>query len=233
MEKRSYKRRRYFIKPALQLRYMTVIILWMLTTAFIAGYLFYFSIWGAIIPEFSEAKLAEKLEVLSRSKGYEQARQAVPEDKTLSIFGEAKLLSAQEQQTVANILKQANLRLIPKLIVLILVMAVVSIFISHKIAGPIYRFEKSAKAIEEGDLTLKFKLRQGDELKELADALDKMTASLRSKIKGALDYVGEFSDGLDKLAKISQGSEEKRIISGLKTHLSELHKNFSSFKVEA
>lgn len=233
MEKRSYKRRQYFIKPALQLRYMTVIILWMLTTAFIAGYLFYFSIWGAIIPEFSEEKLIERLEASARSKGIEQLQRAAPEDRMLSIFKEAEFLSAHEQEAVANILKEANLKLIPKLIVLILAMAIVSIFVSHKIAGPIYRFEKSAKAIEGGDLTPKFKLRKGDELKELADALDKMTASIRSRIKGVLESVRGLSSGLDKLARISQGSEEKRIISELKTDLRGLEKNFSSFKIES
>lgn len=229
MIKRPYRRRRYFIKAGLQLRYMSMIILCMLVASLVAGCLLYFGIWSAVIPEFSEVKLAEKLEIASRMRDYEQVRRGIQEDKALSIFREAKLLSAHEQTAVANILKTANLKLIPKLIIFILAVAFASIFVSHKIAGPIYRFEKEAKAIGEGDLTVKFKLRKGDELKELADALEKMGGALRNKIKDALESAGELSGGLEKL--VGESTEERRIISNLKASLSRFEKNFSSFKV--
>lgn len=229
MIKRPYRRRRYFIKAGLQLRYMSMIILCMLVASLVAGYLLYFGIWSAVIPEFSEVKLAEKLEIASRMRDYEQVRRGIEEDKALSIFREAKLLSAHEQTAVANILKSANLKLIPKLIIFVLAVAFASIFVSHKIAGPIYRFEKETKAIGEGDLTVKFKLRKGDEMKELADALEKMVGALRNKIKDALESAGELSGGLEKL--VGESTEERRIISNLKTSLSRFEKNFSSFKV--
>lgn len=233
MEKRPYKRRKYFIKAGLQLRYMSVIILCMLVASFAVGYLLYLGIWGAVIPEFSEAKLAEKLEVASRLRDYEQVRRGLQEDKMLSIFREAKLLSAYEQAAVANVLKSANLKLIPKLIVIILAMAFAGIFISHKIAGPIYRFEKHAMAIGKGDLTLKFKLRKGDELKDLGLAFEKMVGSLRNKIADALTSAEELSDGIDKLAqRVGEGTEEKRIISDLKANLVQLKKELSSFKID-
>lgn len=232
MERRPYRRRRYFIKAGLQLRYMSVITLCMLVASFIVGYLLYFGIWTAVIPEFSEVKLAEKLQIASRMRDYEQARRGIQEDKALSMFREAKLLSAHEQTAVADILKTANLKLIPKLIIFILAVAFASIFISHKIAGPIYRFEKQAKAIGEGDLTLKFKLRKGDELKELADTLDKMVGALRDKVKDVLGFLKELSDGLDKLSqRVGESTEERRLISDLKTSLSQLEKDFSSFKI--
>lgn len=232
MGKQPYKRRKYFIKAGLQLRYMSVIAICMLVASFIVGYLLYFGIWTAVIPEFSEAKLGEKLEIASRMRDYEQARRGIREDKTLSLFREAKLLSAHEQAAVTNILKAANLRLIPKLIIFVLAIAFASIFISHKIAGPIYRFEKQAKAVGEGDLTLKFKLRKGDELKELADVLEKMVGALRNKIKDALESVKELSDGLEKLSqRAGEGTEDKRAISNLKISLGQLERDFSSFKI--
>ncbi len=232
MEKRPFKRRRYFIKAGLQLRYMSTIILCMLVASLVAGYLLYFGIWSAVIPEFSEVKLAEKLEIASRMRDYEQVRRGIQEDKTLSIFREAKLLSAHEQTVVANILKTANLKLIPKLIIFVLAVAFASIFVSHKLAGPIYRFEKEAKAIGEGDLTVKFKLRKGDELKELADALEKMVGFLRSKIANALRSVKDISDGLEKLSlKAGESAEDKRTILSIKTGLSKLEEGLSSFRI--
>ncbi len=232
MEGQPYKRRKYFIKAGLQLRYMSVVILCMLIPTFVVGYLLYFGIWGAVIPEFSDAKLAEKLVIAARLRDYEQARHGKPAPRELSIFREAKLLSAHEQEAVANILKAANLRLIPKLVILILTMAFASIFISHKIAGPAYRFEKEAQAIGEGNLTVSFKLRKGDEFKELSLMLEHMVESLRGKIKDALRFIKEISEALERLSRrAGEGTEEGRIISGLKTSLGQLESSLSAFKI--
>lgn len=234
MEKRPFRRRRYFIKAGLQLRYMSVIVLCMLAASLVMGSLLYVGIWGTVITEFSEAKLAEKLEIASRSRGYEEVRRGVKEDKSLDIFREANLLSAYEKAAVANTLKEANLKLIPKLIIFILLVAFGSIFVSHKIAGPIYRFERQAEAIGKGDLTLKFNLRPYDELKDLGVALEKMEGSLRNKIKDALESINEFSAGLEKLSKtVGEGTESKRIILSLNESLGQLEKDFSVFKVGA
>ncbi len=232
MEGRAYRRRKYLINLRLQLRYMAVLVLCMLVASFIIGYLLYFGIWGAVIPEFSEAKLAQKLEIAARMRDYEQARRGIVENKTLSVFREAKLLSAHEQQAMADILKEANLKLIPRLIVFILAIALASIFISHKIAGPIYRFERQAKAIGEGDLTPKFKLRKGDELKDLADALQGMVDALRNKIEGVLKSLNEFKGRLEELSqRAGERAEDSRIISNVKISLGQFEKELSSFKI--
>lgn len=52
---------------------------------------------------------------------------------------------------------------------------VVLIFLSHKIAGPLYRFENVLTSISKGDLTQRFKLREKDQLTELADRIDELT----------------------------------------------------------
>jgi len=44
---------------------------------------------------------------------------------------------------------------------------------SNKIAGPMYRLVKSLQRIREGDLEFTVKLREGDELTELADELNR------------------------------------------------------------
>ncbi|MDD5089507.1 MAG: HAMP domain-containing protein [Candidatus Wallbacteria bacterium] len=57
-----------------------------------------------------------------------------------------------------------------------------SLFISHRIAGPIYRFEQSAKTISSGDLTMRVKLRKGDELQSLADCFNQMAENLETLV---------------------------------------------------
>ena len=58
-----------------------------------------------------------------------------------------------------------------------------SIFASHKIAGPIYRFTRVLEAVMHGDLTVRAFLRRGDELVELQNTLNQTLASLHSRIR--------------------------------------------------
>lgn len=50
---------------------------------------------------------------------------------------------------------------------------------SHKIAGPMHRLVKSMDRIRQGDLSFQVKLRQGDELTEIADELNRVIGWLR------------------------------------------------------
>lgn len=59
---------------------------------------------------------------------------------------------------------------------------VVTLFVSHKMAGPLFRFEKELKEIGEGDLTKSIKLRKKDQMTDIAESLDKMTVSLHGKV---------------------------------------------------
>lgn len=60
-----------------------------------------------------------------------------------------------------------------------------TIYDSHKIGGPLYRFRLNLEQIGSGDLTLNTKLRDGDELKPFVDSMNDMAGSLRAKVKAA------------------------------------------------
>ncbi len=65
----------------------------------------------------------------------------------------------------------------------IVIITLFSFFISHKIAGPLYRFEKDVRSLaKDGDLTKMFKLRKRDEMQELAEALNIMVSGFRGKL---------------------------------------------------
>ena len=133
---------------------------------------------------------------------------------------------------LARILEQANAKLLPKLLLLVLVMAVVSIFVSHRIAGPIYRFVKSVGAICNGDLTVRFALRKGDELKGLAEAFDMMTQSLRSSLTRTTTSLGEISSELDQLSgRSNQPLPTPEQVNMLKRRVDQLKKDLSIFKL--
>ncbi|MBI5748583.1 MAG: methyl-accepting chemotaxis protein [Nitrospinae bacterium] len=60
----------------------------------------------------------------------------------------------------------------------------ITMFFPHSFAGPLYRIERDMKEkIGEGDLTIRFKLRNGDQVKELAESLNIMLEKLNFKMR--------------------------------------------------
>ena len=56
------------------------------------------------------------------------------------------------------------------------------ILISHRLAGPLFRFQKSLDELGTGDLTRRFNLRDKDQFKELADRINALAAPMDGKI---------------------------------------------------
>jgi len=131
--------------------------------------------------------------------------------------------------TLAEIFDRTNRQLMYSTAVLILFIAIASIFVSHKVAGPVYRFEQSVRAIAEGDLTLRIKLRKGDEMMELADMFNHMTSTLEdimAREKAKTSRLGEIVSSLKKGEKI-----ETQTLDELSTTLDELQAITGQFKV--
>ncbi len=57
------------------------------------------------------------------------------------------------------------------------------LFFSHRIAGPIYRFEATLAEILNGNLTIEIQLRAKDEFKNTAEQFNQMTRGLRDRIR--------------------------------------------------
>jgi methyl-accepting chemotaxis protein len=70
----------------------------------------------------------------------------------------------------------------PAFPIAILLILVHSVFFSHRIAGPLYRFRNVFKAIGQGDLTVQTKIRDHDYLQQEAEGLEHMVVELRSKL---------------------------------------------------
>ena len=65
-------------------------------------------------------------------------------------------------------------RLFLRSFLLILAIAIISVFLSHRIAGPIYKFEQTIKGCASGKNVKEIKLRKGDEFYELASAINNL-----------------------------------------------------------
>src|SRR3972149_5545756 len=99
-----------------------------------------------------------------------------------------------------------------------------ALFFPHRIAGPLYRIERDLKErVGEGDLSIKFGVRKGDEVGELADALNVMVEKLKlkiGKIKTAADDLSSQARNLNK------GDESLRKIIEIAKRLEEAVREF-------
>lgn len=106
----------------------------------------------------------------------------------LFIFSQDSLTSSFDHSRL--VIRKTGFAILPAVIYTNLIMlgivSVITIFvtlyISHKIAGPMFRFEKEIQKIAQGDLTNRITLRKKDQVREMADCLNQMTDSLNSRI---------------------------------------------------
>lgn len=86
---------------------------------------------------------------------------------------------------------------------------VLSLFISHRIAGPIYKLRKSFGAVRSGDLTQEIHFREKDHFQELAQDYNGLIRSLRDS---AARNQQRLTDAVSRLEALQQNSanDQKR-----------------------
>lgn len=87
-----------------------------------------------------------------------------------------------EEAAVAGELLSLHARFWPALLVTFALLSVHSIFTSHRIVGPLYRFRSVFKEVKEGNLVPWVGLRRRDLLIREATALNEMVTSLRERV---------------------------------------------------
>jgi len=88
------------------------------------------------------------------------------------------------------------------LVLITIATIMVTLFISHKLAGPLTRFENEIGEIGEGKLDKDIRLRADDQIVPIADNLNLMRQSLRGKIMG----IREDLEGIAGLAADGEGN---------------------------
>lgn len=89
----------------------------------------------------------------------------------------------------------------------------VGVYLSHKIAGPLYRFVMCTRDVANGNLKIQVNLRKGDELRELETSFNEMTDRLRNIIRNDRSLLNNINDTAksieEALNKASLGKAEK------------------------
>ena len=136
-------------------------------------------------------------------------------------------LILQENPSLAPAISQVNGMIFLKLALYLGIIFLVSLFVSHRFAGPIYRFEKSAQIVSSGDLTHRVSLRTGDDLLELQEEFNAMVSSLQSQVQKDRALIKHLGSRLDEAVKrLPDGEREE-----LKSLRAELDHLTTGFKV--
>lgn len=111
----------------------------------------------------------------------------------------------------------------------------VLIFLSHRLAGPLYRFENILDTIKKGDLTQRFKLREKDQFVELANSINEHTDTLDKNMGHLKAGVMEFSQLISKMqtaltSNPSADKELERLLQEMSKKLQELEGAANYFK---
>ena len=99
----------------------------------------------------------------------------------------------------------------PAIGIVIILFAILSIFVTHKIAGPLYRLKNILSLITQGNLDVKVKLRKGDDLKDLAEHVNMLVDELRSVVtalKVDYDLLSDYILDIEREVKANVFSEE-------------------------
>ena len=118
-----------------------------------------------------------------------------------------------EKKRISNVILFFNDQVWLPLAAVFLLLTVHSLFVSHRICGPLYRFRAVFKALAEGNLDIRANIRKHDYLQAEARAINDMIGSLQTRIRGLEDQVALLGEGADQL--------KEAMNSGVKT---EIHK---------
>lgn len=98
-----------------------------------------------------------------------------------------------------------------------------TLFLSHKIAGPAFRFKKVLKALAEGNFRGECRIRKNDSLQDVASSINDMMEDMRSVLKQTDARISALKDAAKDLP--DQVGRDK-----LKQYVAELEKTFHHFK---
>lgn len=113
--------------------------------------------------------------------------------------------SLSEKQEAANQFLSLHTRVWPGLVAVFFLLAVHSLVVSHRVAGPLYGFRRVLRAVAEGKLTVRATIRKNDYLSKEADSINDMIAALQGKVARIQEDFRQVRAGFDGLKRAVAG----------------------------
>jgi nitrogen fixation/metabolism regulation signal transduction histidine kinase len=91
--------------------------------------------------------------------------------------------------------------LVGGLALMVVLIGLLGIYFTHKVAGPVYKMTRLLKQVGEGNLRVESRLRKGDELKDFFATFTQMVGGLRAIEKRQLDEIDAALSALERGSK--------------------------------
>lgn len=101
-----------------------------------------------------------------------------------------------------------NTRIVFTLTIVAGLLFLFAFYLSHQIAGPIFKVEKEVERLLAGDLSRPVVLRDDDEFQELAEGLDQICSEMKSVVTRTRELAGMISSGIGNETKVRGIAEE-------------------------
>lgn len=106
----------------------------------------------------------------------------------------------------------------------------VTLFVSHKISGPLYHFKKTMEDLEKGDFSSDFRIRCLDQLQSLAETFNAMIGKTRNQVNLIKTNFLSLKEKLNSLSQEEVPEHKKSVLAELKNISKELEKIIHYFK---
>lgn len=210
----QYKRsiKNYIVDSRFQLKYTGMIIF---VSLVISGVL------GTVLLTTSDAVIAESSKVVEESKKVSDVVQMNmtkdpiyadnPELKAafLAGAGEADAKIAERSAMLVRQQKRMRYALFGGLSLMVVLIGVLGIYFTHKVAGPIYKMKLLLGQVGRGKLNFQGRIRKGDELQDFYEAFEKMVDQLKERqrleveqLEEAMAAARSVGAGNDTISKI-------------------------------
>jgi methyl-accepting chemotaxis protein len=194
--------RNYLLDSHFQLKYAGLLVLVAVVISGVMGAVLYETT-GAVVAESSalveESKKVSEVsrmnikDLASDSPGLmtEFNREADAHDR--AIAEQQALLIHRQQRMIGS--------LVGGLALMVVLIGMLGIYITHKVAGPVYKMTRLLKQVGDGNLHVDARLRKGDELRDFFETFTRMVRGLREIEKRQLGEVDAALAALDRGAK--------------------------------
>ncbi|MEE9543916.1 MAG: hypothetical protein V3V95_09070 [Thermodesulfobacteriota bacterium] len=116
-----------------------------------------------------------------------------------------------EQARISEQVLGLHTRLWPAIFIVAALMGLQVILTSHRLFGPVYRFEQTVKGYLTGDFSERINLRKHDEFKEMGDLLNELADYIEGARSSAIKFQTSAGNRLKDAVKRIDSKEEDNI----------------------
>src|ERR1700679_3323083 len=218
----AYKRsvRNYLLDSRFQLKYSGFLVLVAVVISGVMGGVLYKTTLAVVGESSALVEESQKVSEVSRMNIRDLASDS-PE--LLTEFNKeadarAKALSAKQARLIHGQRLMIE-SLVGGLALMVVLIGLLGIYFTHKVAGPIFKMKRLFKQVGDGNLRIESRLRKGDELQDFFDAFTGMVAGLRDMEKKQLDDLEKALAALERGAKDDANASLARVREAMKSTL--------------